>query len=79
MLSTPTPEQLRALANLANNPDFRHVIVLLESERQDTLGKLAGAQDIVATRRLQGRAWILKEFVELAQGATAAIAKITKR
>jgi hypothetical protein len=67
MLVRPDSRLLRSLLTLRGHPGWETVLDHLIRERAKTLELIAESADEVALRRLQGRAQVLKEVLELAE------------
>lgn len=58
-------------------PDLAPIVELLEMVRSQSLEHMAAVNDEVQFRRLQGRAGLAKELLELADNANEIAAKLT--
>jgi hypothetical protein len=76
MLVRPDSRLLRSLAVLRNHPSWDTVLDHLIRERAKALEMLAESADEVALRRLQGRAQVLKEVLDLADKPDEFLAKL---
>jgi hypothetical protein len=65
----------RALAHL-NNPEMKPLVDFLKAQRLDVLEQLTKAATDVQIYRLQGEAELLREFLELIEGAEALLSKL---
>lgn len=76
MLARPTLPVLRALAGLRGHGAWDTVLAYLTEERAKVLEALAESPDPAALQRLQGRAMVLKEVLELAAKPDALLTKL---
>lgn len=76
MLARPTLPLLRALASMRGNQAWDTVLAYLTEERTKVLEALAESPDTAALQRLQGRAAVLKEVLELASKPDVALMKL---
>ena len=78
MFSKPTLDFVRALVITTRQPGWPGVKQGIEAELHRTYELMRDTQDIVGLRQLQGRARVLKEFLELAESAPQLLDKLTK-
>lgn len=75
MLTKTTRELLQALTTLSRIPEWREVTKLLDSELAETMEKLLGSHDEIATRKLQGRGKLIRELQTLVATAPEELVK----
>ncbi len=76
MLIRPDIRVLRALAGMRGNPGWDTVLAYLTEERARTLEALAESSDHGALQRLQGRATVLREVLEMAANPDTLLTKL---
>jgi hypothetical protein len=77
-MHAPNRDQLQAVVELSRLPQWKRINEILEAEYQATAEKLVGALDVVATRKLQGRAKMLKDLQELVASAPTLLEKLRR-
>jgi len=76
MLCKPTQAHMQALSTLSRLPEWMEVNRLLQAELDETAEQLFTAADDAATRKLQGRAKLLRELQNLVATAPDVLAKM---
>lgn len=76
MLVRPDARVLRSLIGLSTHPAWDTLLTYLNEERAKTLELLADSIEESALRKLQGRAQVLKEVLELAASPDQHLAKL---